>query len=409
MPAARPHVPKYCLHKARGLAYVRNHGKVCYLGKHGSPESKEAYTRFLIGWEASQAGAPPLPDPGVDLTVVELCAAYWDFAQRYYTKNGMPSGWLTHIRLMLRKVRETYGHTPASEFGPRKLKAIRQSLIGAGHSRVYINKLVPIVLRMFKWATAEELLPGNVYQALRSVEGLKKGRTAAHETKPVLPAPDEVVDATLPYLPPVVADMVRFERLTGCRPGEVCMVRPCDVERSGEVWQYRPESHKTEHHGRQRIIYIGPQAQAVLLSYLLRDAHAHCFQPVESERKRREAMRSRRRTRIQPSQQNRRKARPARAPKTAYDRNSYARAVKRAVEKANADRRKAAAQAGDDSPVLLSHWHPNQLRHSAATKVRKMFNLEAAQVMLGHAKADVTQVYAERDARLAVEVAKKIG
>jgi integrase len=321
----------------------------------------------------------------------------------------MPSGWLTHIRLMLRKVRETYGHTPASEFGPRKLKAIRQSLIGAGHSRVYINKLVPIVLRMFKWATAEELLPGNVYQALRSVEGLKKGRTAAHETKPVLPAPDEVVDATLPYLPPVVADMVRFERLTGCRPGEVCMVRPCDVERSGEVWQYRPESHKTEHHGRQRIIYIGPQAQAVLLSYLLRDAHAHCFQPVESERKRREAMRSRRRTRIQPSQQNRRKARPARAPKTAYDRNSYARAVKRAVEKANADRRKAAAQAGDDSPVLLSHWHPNQLRHSAATKVRKMFNLEAAQVMLGHAKADVTQVYAERDARLAVEVAKKIG
>ena len=27
----------------------------------------------------------------------------------------------------------------------------------------------------------------------------------------------------------------------------------------------------------------------------------------------------------------------------------------------------------------------------------------------GHAKADVTQVYAERDARLAVEVARKIG
>jgi integrase len=60
-------------------------------------------------------------------------------------------------------------------------------------------------------------------------------------------------------------------------------------------------------------------------------------------------------------------------------------------------------------PVLLPHWHANQLRHSKATEVRRQFGLEAAQVSLRHAKADVTQVYAERDARLAVEVARKIG
>ena len=262
---------------------------------------------------------------------------------------------------------------------------------------------------MFKWGVSRELVPPAVQTALSTVEGLRIGRSAARESKPVAPVPDEVVDATLPYLPPVVAAMVCFERLTGCRPGEVCTIRPCDVERSGEVWQYRPESHKTEHHGRQRIIYIGPQAQIVLSPYLLRDAQAPCFQPVESERKRHEAMRSRRRTRVQPSQWNRRKARPARQPKTAYDRNSYARAVKRAVEKANADRRREAAHVGDDSPVLLAHWHPNQLRHSKATEIRRRFGLEAAQVVLGHAKADVTQVYAERDSALAVEVMKRIG
>jgi site-specific recombinase XerC len=55
------------------------------------------------------------------------------------------------------------------------------------------------------------------------------------------------------------------------------------------------------------------------------------------------------------------------------------------------------------------HWHPNQLRHSKATEVRQRFGLEAAQVVLGHARADVTQVYAERDTALAVEVTKKIG
>ncbi len=418
MPAVRVHVPKYCLHKSRALAYVRDRGKVRYLGKWNSPESKEAYRRFLIEWEAHQAGAPPLPDPGVELTVVELCASYWDFAQRYYTKNGKPSGWLDHIRLMLRKIRETYGRTPAGEFGPRKLKTIRQALIDAGHSRRYINKLIPIILRMFKWATAEELLPSAVYHALHTVEGLKKGRSAAKEPQPILPVAGDVVDATLPYLPPVVADMVRVQRFTGCRPGEVCMIRPCDVERSGEVWQYRPESHKTEHHGRERIVYVGPQAQEVLLSYLLRDAQAHCFQPAESERKRRAKLHRARKTpltwgnRPGSRKKERRKKgmpQPTRLPRTVYDRSGYARAVRRAVEKANAQRRKEAAQAGEENPALLPHWHPNQLRHTKATEIRRQFGLEAAQVVLGHAKADVTQVYAERDSALAVEVMKRIG
>ena len=54
-------------------------------------------------------------------------------------------------------------------------------------------------------------------------------------------------------------------------------------------------------------------------------------------------------------------------------------------------------------------WSPNQLRHAAASSVRRQFGLEAAQCVLGHAKADVTQVYAERDMALAAEVMGKIG
>jgi site-specific recombinase XerC len=54
-------------------------------------------------------------------------------------------------------------------------------------------------------------------------------------------------------------------------------------------------------------------------------------------------------------------------------------------------------------------WHPNQLRHSFATRVRKEHGLEAAQVLLGHSRADVTQVYAERNQQLAATVAAKIG
>jgi len=55
------------------------------------------------------------------------------------------------------------------------------------------------------------------------------------------------------------------------------------------------------------------------------------------------------------------------------------------------------------------HWHPHQLRHNYATNVRREFGLEAAQVLLGHTKADVTQIYAERDMTRAATVAAKIG
>jgi len=44
-----------------------------------------------------------------------------------------------------------------------------------------------------------------------------------------------------------------------------------------------------------------------------------------------------------------------------------------------------------------------------ATKVRKDHGLEAAQILLGHSRADVTQVYAERDEAKAINVARKIG
>jgi site-specific recombinase XerC len=43
------------------------------------------------------------------------------------------------------------------------------------------------------------------------------------------------------------------------------------------------------------------------------------------------------------------------------------------------------------------------------TQIRKQFGLEAAQVVLGHAAANITQVYADRDYALAARVAKEVG
>jgi len=195
-----------------------------------------------------------------------------------------------------------------------------------------------------KWGTAQELVPADVWHALQAVSGLRKGRTEAREPKAVQPIPDHIVDATTPHLPEVLADMVRFQRLTGCRP-------------------------------------------------------------AESERKRRAAMHERRRTPL--SYGNRpgtnRKRKPKRRPGDRYDTNSYRRALHRAVQVAN---RKRGAESDQDP---LPKWSPNRLRHSAATEIRKHFGLEAAQVTLGHATADVSQIHAERDLTLTVEVMRKIG
>ena len=105
------------------------------------------------------------------------------------------------------------------DFGPLALKAGQRRLIDAGHSRKYISKLVAIIPRMFKWAASEQLLPGAIYHEPRTVEGLRKGRCEAPDHPPVLPFPAAIVEATLPCLPPVAAD------IAGTPSGATCTVK----------------------------------------------------------------------------------------------------------------------------------------------------------------------------------------
>jgi len=249
-----------------------------------------------------------------------------------------------------------------------------------------------------------------LYHGLIAVSGLRKGRTEAREPAPIPPVSDEVVEATVPHLPVVVADMVRFQRLTGCRPGEVCILRPCDLDTSGDVWLYRPESHKTEHHDRDRIIAIGPKAQDMLRPYLLREEQAYCFAPSDSERKRRREQHEQRVTPLKYGNRpgSNRKRKPKRSAGDCYTNDSYRRAIHRACDKAFLP---ADELTGAEVKAWRSRhrWSPNQLRHAAATEIRKQFGLEAAQVALGHSNANVTQIYAERDLSKAAEIMRQVG
>ena len=403
-------IPKYRCHKGSGQAFVQIKGQRQYLGKYGTPQSKELYARAvaeLAVRPAAVSSQTPAAKP-TDLTIVELAAVYLDFAEAYYQKDGQPTRSVEEVNAAIQILTSLYGRTPAAEFGPLRLLSIQAALVKKSLARSYINKLVGYIKRIFKWGVSRELVPASVHTAIATVEGLKKGRTTAPEPEPVKPVADEIVDATLPHLPQIVADMVQFQRLTGCRPGEVCLLRPVDLDRSGPVWEYRPASHKTDYRGRERVIFIGPKAQVLLGKYLLRDAAAYCFSPAESVKKRQVELRACRKTKVQPSQQNRRKKRPKKVPGDHYTRNAYCQAITRAIRSVNHKRTKEAKKAAKKA-VLLPRWHANQLRHTRATEIRRTYGLEAAQVILGHAKADVTQVYAERDHALGAEVMKKIG
>lgn len=97
------------------------------------------------------------------------------------------------MKSALRFVRRLYGNTPAIKFGPVALAAVRQSMIDAGMARSTINNHVGRIRLMFRWATATELLPPMVHQALSALPGLQRGRTTAREPEPVRPVSDDVI------------------------------------------------------------------------------------------------------------------------------------------------------------------------------------------------------------------------
>jgi integrase len=54
-------------------------------------------------------------------------------------------------------------------------------------------------------------------------------------------------------------------------------------------------------------------------------------------------------------------------------------------------------------------WSPHQLRHTAATPLRKEYGLEAAQVVLGHKTLSVTEIYAEKNVAAARRIMGEVG
>jgi len=106
-------IPKYRKHSSSGQARVTLNGKTYYLGRFGSKESKLLYNR-LVGEFVASDGAMIAPGQVDTLTMSEMLLAYVKFAENHY---GKDSGELDDLKRVIRRLRDSYGPTIASDFG----------------------------------------------------------------------------------------------------------------------------------------------------------------------------------------------------------------------------------------------------------------------------------------------------
>ena len=393
MPRKKNVLPSYLLHKSSGQARVRLGGKEHLLGPFGSEQSRIRYGELIAKFAA---GVPVDPladsnrgtfrgtgndDPGP--SVAELILAFLAHAETHYVKNGQPTSEQDCIRSAVRPLRELYGMTPAKDFGPLALKAVRAKLVEAGLCRNTVNIHVSRIRHVFRFAVANEMIPAGVLTRLEAVEPLLAGRTKAPDHRPRTAVAQDKIDAVREQVGPLVRDLIDLQLLTGSRSGELLMLTTATINRTGEVWTAQLANHKTVHHGHRRTLHFGPRAQLILAKYL--------------------------------------KADPAK-PLFAITRGAYCRATIRGCERAfglpvelrrisknlpTAEREKRRRLASEWREENC--WSPHWLRHTAATRVREQRGIESTQAMLGHSATAMTEHYSSKMDLLAASTAAACG
>lgn len=332
-------IPKLAIHSSRQW-HVRIAGKSHYLGK--DLEVAERKYRDLI-IEHYGPASHYIPGHGSQrtgaVTVETLITRYVKHRlatcdQRYQKKTE------ENYRPVSTPLIEVYGTLPAEEFGPKAFKSVRAIMAGVdGRSTGYVNKLCTRLKAAWKWGVSEELVSESAYRRLCTVPGLEPGELGLSDGREVVPVPDKLYQATLPYLSETCADFLKLLWICGARPGELVDLTPAELVKDGEFYVYRPKRHKTRKKNKLRAIVFGEESQAILKKYWPGKNDERFFGCYG-------------------------------------DSGVIRKAVYRACDRAG-----------------LKRWHPYQLRHAAVTRISLEHGKEVAQAVAGHAKPLMTDNY----------------
>jgi len=178
-------------------------------------------------------------------TVAELCLNFLRHAEQHYVKDGRQTSEVHVVRSVIRPLRELYGLTPAKDFGPLALKAVRAKMIDLGWSRTTINAAVCRIRRIFRHAVENEQIDVTTYQRLQALTPLLKGKTAAPEKIKRSAVPQERIDRVCELVSPLVKDLIDLQLCSGTRPGELLTLNSLMIDRSKPVW--RTVTSRTSH------------------------------------------------------------------------------------------------------------------------------------------------------------------
>lgn len=359
MPRPKNTIPRFCV-DAKGRAFTKVDGKFISLGRGDNPDSRTRYaallTRLATG-QPLQPEAPATSTTGV-VTLNELMLQY--------TLKELPrfSPAEQHCqKCAIRICREMFGVVNVAEFGPLKLRKVREAMVAGDPNakpkpripwcRGFVNKQIKRLRSIIRWGVSWELVPQTVADALGSVKSLGIGESSARETPARLAIPQENIDAVRGQLRQKHRDIFDLLLLTGARPGEIIGLTLGMIERTDDTWRCDLAKHKTAHRGKSRTLYFNQTAQKILERYKTAKPDEKLFK---------------------------------------LNRTSFGNTIKAACLRAG-----------------VTPFVPHQLRHSVATKVSDDLGTESAQRLLGHSTRAMTEHYSKAAERKAVEAVKSLG
>jgi integrase len=475
-------LPRYRLHKQSGQAVVSlpTGGVPRYrdvlLGPFDSEASKREYTRVIDEWLAAGKLAPPRLVNGrcPDLTVAEVCLRFWKHAEVHYRLvDGSSSRELDHFKYALLPVVELYGAKPAAEFGPVRLKAVRQHMIETrwffvrfpaeakagsrwvsekhvrldttsgqpnqnndpllgqaeweekwwrveirksrkGLARKLVNQRIDHIKRVFKWAVSEELVPASVHEALKTVAGLRRGYPGTYERPKVKPVPPKNVEAVLPFLAPQVAAMVQLQPLIGARETEICLMRGHAIDRTGPVWWYVIDPNEVARNGQpvnlHKTAHHETSDGSAEVKRLPIGPKAQVILKPWLRDEPDEFLFQPREARQKQNAERRAQRKTALWPSHIAHQAKKKKLMPNRVARDHYDRHSyARAIARACKKAGVPHWHPHQLKHNCGTDVKKKYGLEGSRAYMGHTKLSTTEIYAEKDMELVEKIALEMG
>lgn len=364
--------PPVKLHKASNRDYVLYKNVQHYLGPAGSAESRRNYAALLQRLAGADPNVTAAPEPA-GLAVAEVFAR-WLAEEAPKLANAHEAdcvGYAFGPALRL------FARTPAADFDAGLLEEARDDMVvREGWAPCTVRHACSRVRRVWRWAERKRLVPRGSWANLRTLPPLPPHDARFRSRpEPRKAFSREEVEKALAFCVPPLAAALTFQFWTGCRSQDARRLKPGQIDRSGDVWGYRPPQHKGTWRGAGREVMIGPRCQEALVPWLEGKGPDEWAFPCHAR-----VPRSSRKTDWLRGEH-------------CYSRQAYGRGAAAAGKRAG-----------------LGGFQSYCLRHSAKQRVAREMGLDFARSFLGQESLSVTDNYARaRDSEMAREVARTLG